>query len=78
MKFDQKIELRSQYGLKYGMADGGGFELWNNVSGENIQGATSVGSRQLTSNSCLDCSSCPCYQPMEVVGVLGDGFVEIT
>ena len=74
IKFDQKIVLKSQYGLEYGMGDGGGFNLWNNVSGENIPGATSCGSRQLKSNSCLDCSKCPCYQPMEVVGVLEDGY----
>ena len=74
VKFDKKITLRSTYGLQYGMANGGGFELWNDVSGENIPGATSVGSRQLTSNSCLDCNKCPCFQPLEVVGVLDDGY----
>eukprot|EP00944_MAST-04C_sp_MAST-4C-sp1_P000454 g454.t1 len=74
VKFDQKIVLRSQYGLQYGMSDGGGFSLWNDVMGDNIPGATSVGSRQLTSNSCLDCTKCPCFQPLEVVGVLEDGY----
>ena len=74
VKFDQKITLRSQYGLQYGMSDGGGFSLWNDVSGEGIPGATSVGSRQLKSNACMDCSKCPCYQPLEVVGVKEDGY----
>ena len=27
----------------------------------------------MTSNACLDCSRCPCFQPLEVVGVLDDG-----
>jgi sialate O-acetylesterase len=74
VKFDQKITLRSPYGLQYGMGDGGGFSLWNDVSGEGIPGATSAGSRQLKSNACLDCSKCPCSQPLEVVGVLEDGY----
>ena len=56
------------------MSDGGGFSLWNDIMGDNIPGATSVGSRQLTSNSCLDCRKCPCFQPLEVVGVLEDGY----
>ena len=60
------------------LADGSrhGFELWNNVSGNPLQGGTSAGSRQLTSALCTDCTRCPCFQPLEFT-VLDDRTLQL-
>eukprot|EP00911_Craspedida_sp_UC1_P002536 UC1_evm1s1883 len=72
--FDRPIVLRSLYGAVYGQGDGTGFELWNDQLGSAALGGTSVGSRQLASSLCTDCSKCPCMQPLALTGnVLADG-----
>lgn len=57
------------YGLVYGMT--AGFELFNNVTGTAAMGGTSAGDRQLTSALCVDCTKCPCSQPVSVSGMVG-------
>eukprot|EP01047_Picozoa_sp_COSAG01_P025819 COSAG01_NODE_1643_length_9640_cov_366.002725_8_plen_301_part_00 len=93
VEFDQQIELRNVMpsafpngfsALATGQAQGGGFELWNNVTLSDCGKPGFLPCAQvrmmlgptgdvLTSPACTNCKICPCMQPMEVAGVLADG-----
>ena len=47
--------------------------VWNNVTGSLADGTATIGVTQLMSRLCVDCSACPCSQPVAVMGVLPDG-----
>ena len=71
IRFDQPIRLLpGSQAARYG---GSGLRLWNGQMGTMALGGASVGDPQLLSALCIDCSKCPCAQPVEVTGVLGDG-----
>ena len=54
------------------LGSSGGFELWNNVSGNATAHPGTVGptGETLVSPLCTDCSGCPCTAPAEVWGIL--------
>jgi hypothetical protein len=75
--FDQDIQLKGTGAWHSGSRVDSGFEIWNDQLGEAALGGTSAGSRQLLSNLCVDCSKCPCMQPLEFGGMIGKRTIQL-